>query len=343
MALYQPTIPIRYSTMLLAYLRELQPQAMAEALLAAEITESCFDEPNASLTMNQFGALLAETARLSGRTDIGFELGRRITLSEHGALGVLMLGCANLDESLRLVARFYRLITPSFFLHYRRQPEYGELLYVPAAGMSTTTLQAFNEIHAVSCHLQLAALLSGQLQAYDIYLPMDAPVHAQRYRELLPARFHFGTQPLPQVRVVIPAGQLDQPFLPDELQDRGAIKARLSELQQGVCKASCCSEWVILMLREAVGCQPTLEELAELLSMSPRTLTRKLTAEGYNFRHLASRIRWQRACVLLREGQQPIAQIAYRLGYTDQANFSNAFRQACGLSPRAYRSESQIN
>lgn len=337
-ALYQPTIPMRYSAMLLAYLRELQPQAVAQALLAAGIAEGCFDEPEASLTISQFAALLDETSRLSGRPDIGFELGRRITLSEHGLLGHLLPGCANLDEVLRLVVRFYRLITPSFFLQYRRQAAHGELVFVPAAGMSTETLQSFNEINAVSCHLQLTALTQGQLQAYDIYMPMDPPSHVLRYRELAPARFHFGLQPLPQVRIVIPAKQLDQPLAQVEQQDRGAIKAQLSELQLGVGKASSCSEWVVLMLREADGCQPTLEELAALLSLSPRTLTRYLAAEGYNFRQLACQIRWQRACTLLRDGALPIAQIAYRLGYNDQANFSNAFRQACGVSPRAYRS-----
>jgi AraC-like DNA-binding protein len=94
-----------------------------------------------------------------------------------------------------------------------------------------------------------------------------------------------------------------------------------------------------LVLREAEGCQPTREELAELLNVSRATLVRRLAAEGNTLRELGNRIRHQRACTLLRNSGQAISQIAYRLGYGDVANFSHAFRALCGISPSDYRGE----
>ncbi|WP_415872818.1 helix-turn-helix domain-containing protein [Burkholderia ubonensis] len=43
------------------------------------------------------------------------------------------------------------------------------------------------------------------------------------------------------------------------------------------------------------------------------------------------------------EGTLPIAQIAYRLGFTDVANFSRAFRRTHGISPSDYRDGAEAN
>ncbi|WP_269765797.1 helix-turn-helix domain-containing protein [Burkholderia ubonensis] len=41
--------------------------------------------------------------------------------------------------------------------------------------------------------------------------------------------------------------------------------------------------------------------------------------------------------------QLPISQIAYRLGFTDVANFSRAFRRTHGISPSDYREGAEAN
>ncbi len=97
------------------------------------------------------------------------------------------------------------------------------------------------------------------------------------------------------------------------------------------------TEWVVMMLNEAEDSQPTLEELASLLGISARTLDRYLGKEESSFRDLAVQVRSDRARKLLLEGTLPISQIAYRLGFTDVANFSRAFRRANGVSPSDFR------
>lgn len=42
---------------------------------------------------------------------------------------------------------------------------------------------------------------------------------------------------------------------------------------------------------------------------------------------------------LLQNTSKPIKEIAYRLGFTDSAHFSNHFRKQCGISPSSYRNE----
>jgi len=339
-SLYQPIVPARYASPLLDYLRQRQPQQIERILADAGLAEARIQAADAALTMSEFDALLTSAARILERSDLGFVLGSRISFDTHQLLGLAMRRCRTPDELLRLATRFSRLLIPSFSMQYRRTEHSGELSVRPAADMSQATLYAFEELYAVTFHRDYSELLEHQ--GLDIYLSMPRPAHVGRYEKLYPTRFHFGSLALPEVRCVLPAEVLDKPFRHNTGLDDETDTQTLHSLQQSMGRADSWSAWVSLMLREAEGCQPSREELASLLNVSPATLTRKLAREGLNLRELGKQIRHQRACAMLRDCSQSIAQIAWRLGYNNQANFSTAFHHISQQSPRNYRQQCQV-
>ncbi len=336
MAFIHTSVAARYAAPLFAYMEKNLPQWRDAAIDEAGIDESILSDPKAALTIGQFDTLWSAIRRLTGRTDLGFELGSRITADMHGALSPLLQRCTSCDEVFRTFTRYHRLITASFFLQYRRSADHAELLYRPAEGMSLQTLREWYEIHVVAVHMQLKGWLGDRLPSYDVYMPMEAPPHIERYRALRPARFHFGPMPLPEVRIVLDCKMLDLPINSEHSQNQN-LAIDLSNEQRRQPNSRHWSAWVTMMLHEADGHQPTLEELAELVNVCAHTLARHLAREGQSFRVLSNQIRYQRACELLSKNSQSIAQIAYRLGYNDAANFSHAFRGISGQSPRAYR------
>lgn len=336
MPLYQPIVPARYAMPLLGYLRERQPERVSQILTQAGLDEAFIETSDAALTMAEFDALLCSAAQILGRNDLGYEMALRISIDSHQLLGLAMRRCRTGDELLRLATRFSRLLIPSFSMHYRRTASAGELYVRPAADMSQTTLHAFEELYAVTFHKDYSELLEEH-QGLDIYLSMPRPLHSARFDKLHPTRFHFAALALPEVRCVFPVEILDTPLRQSKQSAEIMDTQTLQKLQEGMSKAEYWGDWVSLMLREAEGCQPSREELAGLLNVSPSTLTRNLACENVNFRTLGKQIRHQRACQMLRESSQSIAQIAYRLGYGSQANFSSAFHLISGQSPRTYR------
>jgi AraC-like DNA-binding protein len=48
-------------------------------------------------------------------------------------------------------------------------------------------------------------------------------------------------------------------------------------------------------------------------------------------------MKMERACYLLDSGQQPVGEVAERLGYQDAQYFSRLFKKVVGLSPSDYR------
>lgn len=80
-----------------------------------------------------------------------------------------------------------------------------------------------------------------------------------------------------------------------------------------------------------------LPALATALQLQPRTLQRRLRAEGIRYQQLIARLRHQLACEMLRDPTLDIDSIALKLGYAERRSFSQAFRGWQGQSPSRYR------
>lgn len=78
-----------------------------------------------------------------------------------------------------------------------------------------------------------------------------------------------------------------------------------------------------------------MEECAQQLGISSRTLRRQLTSEGYSFQGILDDFRYLLAQRYLNSTSMTLEDIAERLGYSDAANFSHAFKRWSGKAPRS--------
>jgi AraC-like DNA-binding protein len=327
-------MPARYFVLLCDVLRA-RGVAVDALLQQAGISPARLYAPEATITLAQFQALVDASERIGGRSDLAFELGRQIKLSSHEILGYGIITSPTMDYALALVSRYSRLMTPVLKLQYRRGPETSELHFQPLLNLTTQSMQFLLEMAAVSAHEQIKSQLQQRLTPYDVHVSYAAPPHARRYRELKPARFHFGSERLPGARLVMDTALVS---LTLPMADRSSLlmaEERCEELLRQTTQSAGMTEWVSMMLRESNEGMPTLAELARLLNQSPRTLDRRLNREGSKFLQLSKRIRHERACELLRAGLSA-TQVAYQVGYRDLANFTRAFRRESGMSPSEY-------
>jgi two-component system LytT family response regulator len=82
---------------------------------------------------------------------------------------------------------------------------------------------------------------------------------------------------------------------------------------------------------------PTLRHLAHRLHMSPRTLHRRLGAEGTGFRRVLAELRRELAARHLREARLALGEIGFLLGFSEVSAFHRAFRRWTGWPALAYR------
>jgi len=339
-----PIVPARYFSILCDFLDSINVCGSA-VFREAGLDREKLNHANHTITPHQLELLLATTQRASGRSDIAFELGRRITLNTHDILSGALISCATPGHLMQLLARYYMLINPMLTMSYQRNGDNAELILRPALPMTSTVLQFWLEASAISIYLQIRDAISRATGALDIYVSMEVPPHFARYSELgefAEDRFHFAPSPFPEIGIQLVAAQLDSPLPMANAHAVSLAEDRCKNLLRQVSLRKSSSEWVSMMLQHAVDYQPRLVDLAELLSVSPRTLDRRLNGEGTNFRALSVQIRNQRAHKLISDSKMTISQIAYTLGYTDLANFSRSFKKAFGVSPNTYRDQANV-
>lgn len=80
-----------------------------------------------------------------------------------------------------------------------------------------------------------------------------------------------------------------------------------------------------------------IDGIARDLGHSRQTLYRRLKAEGTTYERLLDGVRRRQALRLLREQGASVKEAAYRLGYSEPAAFSRAFKRWTGTSPGEMR------
>jgi AraC-like DNA-binding protein len=227
--------------------------------------------------------------------------------------------------------RFTPLVTTALSMHLHVQDEIAALVIQPHASMGSA-----HDIATLSLVMGLAQLGSGltghKLQGH-IEIAMPEPPYASRFQELSSGLVRFGYR---QTQIVFRSADLDRPLVaPDPAMQRVLIKQcedRLAELGF--------DRTLEQRVRRMLPCDDgfrSLDEVSNALSMSPRTLKRKLAARGTTFSELLDRERCEHALLLLRSSQRSIDDIAQRLGYSTPPNFVRAFRRWLGTTPAAYR------
>ena len=84
----------------------------------------------------------------------------------------------------------------------------------------------------------------------------------------------------------------------------------------------------IAVQQKLTGRRPTIEDIADALHLSSRTLQRRLQEEGFSFQRVMEEARHQLARQYLNNSVLELNEVAYLLGYNDANSFVRAFRRS---------------
>ena len=142
-------------------------------------------------------------------------------------------------------------------------------------------------------------------------------------------------------RAACPAGRWQQAFGGDEpaATDASAITAFLGQLFGAFGGRSSFRREVERTAERLLDRgEASIDHVARELGMSRQTLYRRLKADGVTFERILDNLRRRLAMQLLRDERASVKQTAWRLGFSNPAAFSRAFKRWTGASPSAVRS-----
>ncbi|RAY16805.1 AraC family transcriptional regulator [Actinomadura craniellae] len=265
---------------------------------------------------------------------LGLIAGSRMHFTAYGVWAIGMMSCPTAREA----AGFWLRHADHTFAMTEARMEIDQVEYrilLDAGGLPAKTRTFFLERDMAMAMTLHQEMMFTSVTPRRLHFTYPAPAHADHYRGF------FGIDPVFSAArnlIALDAALLDRPLpMADHHIVRRSEKAlaRLAGNGRADAGRSFAVRVRAMLVRDpALG----LDGVAARLAVSPRTVRRRLAAEGTGYRELLDDVRAGLAERLLGEGL-PAQDIARRLGYSEPAAFIHAFRRWKGVPPGRYRQD----
>jgi AraC-like DNA-binding protein len=297
------------------------------------LSADALTNPATRVALDTFTTLVRRAERLTGEPGLSYFAGLHMRVSWHGFLGFAAMTAGTLGEALELAERFSRTRTEAVSLALHRSGEHASVFLEEHAPLGD-----LREFLVTSLFIGLALIgdtLVGRQLEGRLDMTHAEPPYFRRFAAAVPrlAAVRFGQ---PANRMSFASEVLSLPIVSaDPAATRLAreqCERELSALGEGASIAG----RVRALLRDSATV--SLPDAARRLSVSPRTLKRRLAEQGTTFSTLIDDARRRSALLLLEDRRLTIDAIAMSLGYSDTANFTRAFKRWTGQTPGEARS-----
>jgi AraC-like DNA-binding protein len=291
-----------------------------------------FDQDKILVTTAELFALWRAVGQISSDPGIGLRMGSEPRFERYHPTSVAAICSRSLRDALQRIARFKQLACPQ---EIRLRTSAGE------TSVEYLHLEATQEQPDVLVDMSLSWFYYIGRRGTDnsitpLRLELQRPA---RNRGLLQA--HFGCPITFKARrdaLVFRDIDLDRPFVTHNDDLLTAIGAHLeTELQDRNSQLSLEEQARRTLKRTLAGKRPNLEDLAQALGMSTRTLQRRLADAGITFQQLVEDTRRELAHHYLKDSPVELGEAAFLLGFQDANSFIRAFQVWEGTSPGAWR------
>jgi AraC-like DNA-binding protein len=279
-------------------------------------------------------------AERCGDPHFGLSVSALVQPLEFGALGYALYSSATLGEALRRFSTFFRLVQQHATLMVIEEPEVARIRLLVSGVEDPADLR-----HPTEC------LLAGLVDRGHFTAGQLLPVLAVSFRHPAPEETSaheraFGVVPrFSQIHneLVVPRAVLDFPRRSSAPALIPTMERHLAQLLRDLPSDETFLGRVRRVLAEELKRgEPTLERISARLSMSGRSLQRRLQDEGSAYQQLLDELRCELARRHVAEQRESVAEIAFLLGFSEVSAFHRAFKRWTGLTPRAYRQKSVL-
>ena len=282
------------------------------------------------LTVYRSAQLLSPDPGLALRT------GARIRITHFGLYGYALLASPTPRQAIDFAIRYRALASPLIGLSFGLDGGEAVWSFDDMLGLDTGS-DLFRFVFELQLGTQLSLhrdLLGAALTPLRVRASYPAPAHAALYEALLGCPAVFG-QGINELR--FDAAWLDHPLAFANPITAAVVQQTCDQLLAEMESAAGIAGRVAAVLLQVPGRFPDIERVSAALAVHPRTLRRRLQAEGTSYQQVLDGVRHQLALDYLRGTRMSTEDIASSLGFSDGANFRHAFKRWTGRTPGAYR------
>ena len=312
--------------------------SIAKGLAMINIPVDILQNPEAHLDGDQT-CLLLTLGKMLAEKDKPFSLQVLQHFKEDtlGMLGLAIINANDAEQALNLFQEYTELFRPGFDFSMKYSEKYLDIEILPLAN--------FKKLESTFIELIFCAFdFYGKRSGFDIQAEFYFSHNVSDYKSQLEDQFDspvYSHSPINKIR--IPRGVLAQKVKNPNSSMQAVYIAQLN-LEKAKYEQKSSISFQARRIMHYSGKQGVFlnrDQLADQLSCSHRTLTRKLKSEGVSFQQLLDEVRFSMAKQMLYQSSKSTKQVANYIGITNPAVFCRAFKKWSGVTPSEYRASLQ--
>ena len=293
------------------------------------------EEPSFLVSPDQYRSVVSNILRLTGNHGIAFELGGRSEIADIGIVGYAMISSATLNQALQLWIRYSRSLVGACWgvRLLDDEPEHFSVEVVeelPTAGGLAFCVEEF-----ITMMQKIGGALSGEAPTVQrVLLPYAAPDYAAMYETICNCPVQFSAR---RMLITVPRRWADLSLRTSDREFNEICLQHCGQIMRQIAQESPLLSRLRLLLLRSPSTMPSLDEAANSLGLSSRTLRRQLHEQGHSYHKLVADFRTELASEYLRSATLTAKEIGYSLGFVSSNAFRRAFKSWTGQTISEYR------
>ena len=315
---------------------ETRGQSRAQVLEAAAIDPALLNGSDERIPARALYAVHRAIERLLGNDTWALEIAEALPKGSYGVAEYIFRSQNTLEESLRAVVRYFSLLSEITEL---RLAQSSRGIVLEATHLDPEIRGSVHRTlyqNLLSAILHLAREITGEhLVPERVEFPFAAPSDLTKYSQVFGVAPQFDSETATMYFDHVAASTSVMGADPNL---SGILERHADQL---LSRKLGDSEFLVsvrkVVLKQLHGGDTSLETIARQLSMSNRSVQRRLGESGLTFKEVLSEMRYTLARQCLEESRFSVDEIAFLLGYSDNSAFVKAFKRWSRVTPGQYR------
>jgi AraC-like DNA-binding protein len=301
-------------------------------LRRAGLPANLFEQAKIYVTTAEVFAIWRTVAEMSPDPGFGLKLGTELRFERSHPVSIAGVCSRTFGDALQRLARYKQLTCPEEIRVSRKAQEASVEFFFVEAKEAQPDIMVDLGLSWILCVGRRGT--DGEIIPLRLELTRPAKHRALLERHFgCPVRFKAGRNAL-----VFRNSELDRPFVTHNEELVTIIGTHLeSELKAGNASVDVGQQVKESLRRSLAGKRPTLQDVAQELGLSGRTLQRRLTDAGFTFQQVLEDTRRELARHYLKQPAVELPEAAFLLGFGDANSFFRAFQEWEGTSPGEWR------
>jgi len=334
---FEPTLSPAFISYIRSYLADYKVD-FAPILANNGIEADDNNEFEIPIPLSKITALIESARKITKNDYVGVQMGRQFHYENSGLIILITLAASSVEHGLKTLCQYDKYVDTAIESEF----EVGSSVSVFSAKLLNPKNSKIDQLNEYLMAFIVQALTTATRKSVpirEVWFQHGNDRDGQTLKQFFKSTIKYNQA---TNGIVFDSSFLKERFFTSNKLLFGILKNALKtyHIAPGEIhgfKDAVCRE----IIRLALDDSPSIETVAASMSISARTLRRRLKEEGVSFQEVKNLAREQRAQYYLTSTKMPLSEVAYELGFSELSAFSRAFRGWTGESPQIYRDNSR--